>query len=275
MVFTAPPSVPKLPFDPPDSVPLCDFILDEQYGRRALSDSRPPFTCGLTGIEYSALQVKQRVDNLARALSRELGWQPNKGTEWDKVAAVFSVNTVRLRHPEERRMQINGILRRLTPLLFLGLYVSRFQLVINKDDPNHKEQIHRLSGISSPANAAYSSTELEHQLRSSGSTALFTCQPLLPPALEAASKCNIPRSRIFLLEIPKELTGGQDPPKEFKTVNQLIEDGAHLPELEKLQWEKGQGARQTAFLCYSSGTSGLPVSQFFMKRMAPTDKLLY
>ncbi|KAL8711405.1 MAG: hypothetical protein Q9225_007127 [Loekoesia sp. 1 TL-2023] len=220
MVFTASSSVPKLPFDPPDTVPLCDFILDEQYGRRALSDSRPPFTCGLTGIEYSALEVKERVDKLARALSKELGWQPNEGTEWDKVAAVFSVNTI--------------------------------------DTPTLSWAIHRLSGISSPANAAYSATELEHQLRSSGSTALFTCQPLLTTALEAASKCNIPRSRIFLLEAPKELAGGQDPPKEFKTVNQLIEEGAHLPELEKLQWGKGQGARQTAFLCYSSGTSGLP-----------------
>ena len=121
-------------------------------------------------------------------------------------------------------------------------------------------QIHRLSGISSPANAAYSLTELEHQLRSSGSTVLFTCHPLLPLALDAASKCNIPRNRIFLLSVPKELSGGQDPPKEFKTVDQLIQDGTGLSELEPLKWEKGQGARQTAFLCYSSGTSGLPVS---------------
>ncbi|KAL8738700.1 MAG: hypothetical protein Q9181_000522 [Wetmoreana brouardii] len=213
MIFTSPSWVPKLPFDPPDSVPLCDFMLDEQYGRRPLNDSRPPFTCGLTGIQYSALEVKDRVDKLARALSKELGWQPNKGTEWDKVAGVFSVNT-----------------------------------------------IHRLSGISSPANAAYSLSELEHQLRSSGSNALFTCHPLLPLALEAASKCNIPKSRVFLLSVPKELAGGKDPPQEFKTVDHLIQEGASLPELEPLRWEKGQGARQTAFLCYSSGTSGLPVS---------------
>ena len=46
----------------------------------------------------------------------------------------------------------------------------------------------------------------------------------------------------------------------FKHVDQLIEEGGKLPELEALKWEKGQGARQTAYLCYSSGTSGLPVS---------------
>lgn len=96
MVFTAPSWVPKLPFEPPDSIPLCDFMLDEQYGRRALKTSRPPFTCGLNGFEYSAIELKDRVNKLARALSKELGWQPNKGTEWDKVAGVFSVNTVGL-----------------------------------------------------------------------------------------------------------------------------------------------------------------------------------
>ncbi|KAI4240174.1 MAG: hypothetical protein L6R40_005307 [Gallowayella cf. fulva] len=211
MVFTTPAWAPNLPFDPPDSIPICDFMLDEQYGRCPLSDSRPPFTCGLTGLEYSAHQVKDRVSNLAKALSTELAWKPNHGTEWDKVAAVFSVNT-----------------------------------------------IHRLSGISSPANAAYSRAELEYHLRSSGSNALFTCHPLLPIAVEAASNCNIPRSRIFLLQVPRELSGGHQLPTDIKTVDQLIHEGSHLPELEALRWEKGQGARQTAFLCYSSGTSGLP-----------------
>ena len=47
-------------------------------------------------------------------------------------------------------------------------------------------------------------------------------------------------------------------PKSFKTVDQLIERGANLPPVDELKWEAGQGARQTAFLCYSSGTSGLP-----------------
>ena len=49
-------------------------------------------------------------------------------------------------------------------------------------------------------------------------------------------------------------------PPEFRTVDEMIELGASLPPLEELRWEKGQGGKQTAFLCYSSGTSGLPVS---------------
>ena len=119
--------------------------------------------------------------------------------------------------------------------------------------------IHSLSGISSPANAAYSEAELVFQLKSSGSKVLFTCLPLLPIAIQAAAKSGIPNKHIYLLPLPKEATVGLQSPPDFKNVDQLIEQGSNLPPLEPLKWEKGQGARQTAFLCYSSGTSGLPV----------------
>ncbi len=119
--------------------------------------------------------------------------------------------------------------------------------------------VHRLNGISSPANAAYSADELMHQLKNSGSTALFTCLPLLPVALEAASKAGIPRERVYICELPEQASGGVKATNEFKTLNQLIDAGASFPALEPIKWEAGQGARQTAFLCYSSGTSGLPV----------------
>jgi len=97
MPFYPPAWVPKLPFDPPDSIPISDFILEEHYGRHPLGYARNPFTCGLTGKTYSALEVKERVDFLARALAKELGWHPNQGSEWDKVCGVFSLNTVRLK----------------------------------------------------------------------------------------------------------------------------------------------------------------------------------
>lgn len=93
MVFYPPKWVPKLPHIP-DDVPICDFMLDDRYGRYPLGYSLDPFTCGLSGRTYSALDVADRVDYLSRALAKEFGWQPNKGTEWDKILAIFSVNTV-------------------------------------------------------------------------------------------------------------------------------------------------------------------------------------
>ena len=88
---------------------------------------------------------------------------------------------------------------------------------------------------------------------------MFTCLPLLPLAIEAAANSGIPKNRIYLLALPKEATGGLSSPPEIKTVDQLIHDGGKLPPLNKIQWQKGDGARKTAYLCYSSGTSGLPV----------------
>lgn len=60
--------------------------------------------------------------------------------------------------------------------------------------------------------------------------------------------------------MPEVFTGGKKVP--FKTADDLIAEGEKLPKLEPLRMEKGQAAVQAAYLCYSSGTSGLPVSIF-------------
>ncbi|EHY56942.1 hypothetical protein HRR83_001983 [Exophiala dermatitidis] len=215
MVFYPPPWLPKLP-KVPDTVPICDFMLDEKHGRRPISDSWDAYTDAISGRSITARQQKENVDKLARSLAKEFGWKVNEGSEYDKVAGVFALNTIDI-------MTLNWA-------------------------------IHRLNGVSSPANAAYNADELRYQLTNSGSKVLFTVMPLLQTALDAAAKANIPRKHIYICEM------ANDPPipKEFKTLSQLIKEGESLPELEPIKWSKGQGARQTAFLCYSSGTSGLP-----------------
>jgi acyl-CoA synthetase (AMP-forming)/AMP-acid ligase II len=119
-----------------------------------------------------------------------------------------------------------------------------------------------LGGIQSPANAAYSAAELEYQLKNSGAKVLFTCVPLLDIAKEAAKKAGIPDKNLYILDLPKEFTGGKGAPSGMKTVDDFIREGQKLPRLEPLSWKSGDGAKKTAFLCYSSGTSGLPVRQF-------------
>jgi hypothetical protein len=80
----------------PDSISIAEFMLDEKYGRRPFSTSRNPMTCGITGRSHSTTTVRERVDYLSRALTSELGWHANEGTEWDKVATILSVNAVSL-----------------------------------------------------------------------------------------------------------------------------------------------------------------------------------
>ncbi|SCV47112.1 probable phenylacetyl-CoA ligase [Fusarium fujikuroi] len=113
--------------------------------------------------------------------------------------------------------------------------------------------IHRLNGIASLSSAALSASELEHQLRASRAKAIFTCAPLLDTALRATDVVGISRENVFLLPVPNATSR-----HGFKTIDDLIKEGERLPELPPLQWKKGQGARQTAYLLYSSGTSGLP-----------------
>ncbi|RKL35783.1 hypothetical protein BFJ72_g8483 [Fusarium proliferatum] len=217
MVFTSPSWVPNLPIDPPDSIPIAEFMKNEAYGRQPIAKSRHPFTCGITGRSYSSPEQFERSESFARALAKRLQWQPNEGTPWDKVLAIFSLNTI------DFVTAIYGV--------------------------------HRLNGIATPANAAYSSDELTHQLKASGAKALVTCTPLLEVALEAAKNVGIPFENIYLFDIPRA-----EPTSSFKhtSVEGLINEGSKLQELERLQWVQGQGARQTAFLCFSSGTSGLP-----------------
>ena len=78
----------------PDTIPISEFMLNEKYGRVPHAGSRDPYTCGLSGKSYSSREVASRVDSLARSLSKEFGWAPNEGSEWDKTLAVFALNTV-------------------------------------------------------------------------------------------------------------------------------------------------------------------------------------
>ncbi|KAM0248379.1 hypothetical protein ACHAQJ_009504 [Trichoderma viride] len=214
MVFTPPPCVPQLP-DPPNSITIEEFMRNEKYGRYPLAKARNPYTCGLTGKTYSAIEVAERIDLMARAIGKRLGFNPHEETEWERVVAIYSVNAI--------------------------------------DYVPFTHAIHRLSGIVTPVSAAYSIPELEHQLRTSGSKAVFTCAPLLDNALKAAATVGIPRDRVFIIPV-----SGFDNPASYVTIDDLVAEGKTLPPLKPLHWVKGQGARQTAYLCYSSGTSGMP-----------------
>jgi hypothetical protein len=93
MVFTPPTWVPTLP-EVPDTVPMCDFMFDEQYGRAPFATSLDSYTSGVSGKSVRPLEQRDQVNFLARALARELEWNINEGSEYDKVACVFALNTV-------------------------------------------------------------------------------------------------------------------------------------------------------------------------------------
>lgn len=80
--------------DPPEDISLPDFIYNEQY-RVQKSDKVNSFTCGLTGKSIKASEAQARVEAIAKALSKRIGWvSQQEETEWEKIACIYSINAV-------------------------------------------------------------------------------------------------------------------------------------------------------------------------------------
>ncbi|PHH75921.1 hypothetical protein CDD80_1956 [Ophiocordyceps camponoti-rufipedis] len=120
---------------------------------------------------------------------------------------------------------------------------------------------HRINGIVTLISASATASEVESQLRASSAVALFTCGPLLTTALRAARAVSIPQDAVFLLPVP-----GFDSGTRLST-DDLVAEAETLPPVASPSWSEGQGARQTAYLCFSSGTSGLPVRNPIPRRV--------
>ncbi|KAL6241126.1 hypothetical protein RBB50_012030 [Rhinocladiella similis] len=224
MVFKPPTWVPELPVEPPSNVSIADFMLDERYGRCPVEESRAPFTCGLSGKRYSAAEMRDRVDLLARGISQAVGWSPQQGSEWDKIGAVFSFNT------------IDNL-----PLMWA---------------------IHRLLGVVCTVNPMSSVSELRFFLKASGCGAIFTSRSLLATTQKAAKTYGIPDSRIFIIEDRGTVVDGQPPfpdmSNNYSTLDDLIDLGKKVVPLPTVEWNNREGETRTAFLSWSSGTSGVP-----------------
>lgn len=99
----------------PDSVAVGDFVL----GRNTAPHDNALFVDAISGQSYTRKVLQSRVDCLARGLAQDFHWSPNTGSPWDKVVAIYCLNTV----------SISGMLRsrtnrfacaRLTTLCYAG-----------------------------------------------------------------------------------------------------------------------------------------------------------
>ena len=111
---------------------------------------------------------------------------------------------------------------------------------------------HKLGGAVSPVNPAYGPSELAYQLKDSESIALITSSGLLQTALKAIEDVPaISPNKVFIIDGNSHAS--------HTTIEELIENGRKSGRrVESLQLKKGEGKTRLAFICYSSGTTGLP-----------------
>ncbi|KAG6813535.1 hypothetical protein H0H92_010240 [Tricholoma furcatifolium] len=114
------------------------------------------------------------------------------------------------------------------------------------------------------ANSAYTPKELAFQYSDSGANLLFSSEEGLSTVFAMFDLLGVPqseaRNRVVVLETGLEWAGG--PPrlriaaaKGLKSLRDLINGGGKLDREESFD---GERAKETAYLCYSSGTTGKP-----------------
>lgn len=163
----------------------------------------------------------------------------------EKVVGIYSLNTVGV-HPMHASQSVDKAITERCCDQIDTLTVSW--------------AAHRLNGVSCPISPLHTAESLCGQLKATQCKALFTSAPLFPAAREATGSAGIPIHNVFVLKVPEAASKGMETPRDLKSVDQLIEDAIGTNPLPPLQWSAGQGVRQTAFLCSSSGTTGFPVS---------------
>ncbi|KAM3065448.1 hypothetical protein ACMFMF_011170 [Clarireedia jacksonii] len=148
MVFVTPPWVPEIASPLPDSTLVGDFISQRNHDLYNWSDEKPTMIDALSGIQYNMREIRDRVTALSKCLGKELGWEPNKGSPWDKVVGIYSYNTID----------------------FLILCWA----------------IHRLGGICLLLHSTSTAAEIEAHSHVANCKVIFTCKPLLSTCEEVS-----------------------------------------------------------------------------------------
>ncbi|TPX08638.1 uncharacterized protein E0L32_009827 [Thyridium curvatum] len=219
------------PVEVPDSCSIEDFIFDEKYGRHCIQKSLSPFTCGITGKSRTISEVRHFVSDLAKGLAKRLGWVVPPENQWERVASMFSQNSIDT-----------------LPVIWA---------------------VHRLCGVISPINTALSATELAEQLLRSKSKVVFTSRSFLQTAIKACRVAKIPDSNVML--IAPAGAAKTDMSNHFDSIEDILNAGRNAQSLTSESLMDRGNQNHIAFLCFSSGTTGLPVPTIMVNILSNLD----
>ncbi|KAE8214170.1 hypothetical protein CF327_g2418 [Tilletia walkeri] len=184
-----------------------------------------------TGKSLTLEDMHERVDLLSLGMAKHLGGGLDGAQIDDQTIAIFSVNTI--------------------------------------DYPIIVWATHRLGGVITGVNPAYTSSELGYQLEVSNAKMLFVGEdPVsLRTGLEAAEKAGIPKERVVIIQSAATMAKkGSEKVDGHWTVSGLVEAGTQILQKEgrgvlsstRRKLKPDEGKTKLAFLSFSSGTTGLP-----------------
>ncbi|KAG6821376.1 hypothetical protein H0H93_014173 [Arthromyces matolae] len=212
----------------PDDLTIPQFILDDNIaGRPRRPDNSPWIIHDTTGQSFHLSQISQRTRHLANAFN--LKWGIGKGD----TVCIFSPNNI------SRSLEIttNHSYYNAGPGYPICIWAT-----------------HTLGGIITPANPAYKTDELVHQLRVSKAALLIIHPAFLHTAQAAAKEIGLSTDRIIFIEPPV-----RKPNSSCITLDDLIKYGGSIPtSYNEIRFRPGEAKTTLAFLSFSSGTTGKP-----------------
>ncbi|RCH95928.1 hypothetical protein CU098_009733 [Rhizopus stolonifer] len=208
----------RQPISIPD-IDIYSFLFSPNQFNRTRSPDRPLLIDGVTGKTLSFKQVRALTSKIA------LGWKENIGLSKGDVVAVFAPN------------QYDHA------VLYFSLLAA--QCIVSPGNPSYTEGKYLKKHLLTHAFSSHIA-EFSHQIQKSEAKAIVTIPALLPVLRKVAKKAKIPENRIFLF-------GNQTVGHALPFT--LIASDHHS--LIRLPIANMNPAEDLAFICFSSGTTGV------------------
>jgi len=206
-----------------------DFVLRGLPGSTASEPSPDePITLvsALTQKSKTNRQLAEDVESLATGLGRDLQWSPNEQAPGGKVIAVLSENTV--------------------------------------DYLTYCWATHRLRGTCLLLHASTSPAENAKHMKHSHCNILIVSPALIESGRAVAAAVGEADVRLYLTEqVPTgaQANGHVNGDGSLKTIDELLNLGKTLDPLPALNWSPEEAQSSIAYLCATSGTSGIQVTR--------------
>ncbi|ETS86314.1 hypothetical protein PFICI_00142 [Pestalotiopsis fici W106-1] len=226
MIFTPPSWLPAIEQDLSKVGTVGDFALQGTLGNASGPRvDEPTFISASTQKERTPAQIAQNVEALAAGLAHELQWSPNAPAQGGKVVAILSENTV--------------------------------------DYLVYCWAVHRLRGTCLLLHGTTSPQENAKHLQRSDCRTLIVSPALLQSGRAAAAAASTSEAgiRVYLTErvatdsAQVNVNGNSD--TDLKTIEELVSFGKTLSPLPALDWSPEEAQSSIAYLCATSGTSGV------------------